>query len=167
MIIYPKAYIENVTKITIDYLRQNNIKAIILDIDNTLIDFDKNLLKGAKEWCNNLKGQGIKFYILSNTNKKDKVEKVSKELDIPYIMFAKKPFKKGFREAQKNLNLENKNIAVVGDQIFTDIIGANRVEMYPILTKPIDERDILMTKIKRPIEEFIIKRYLKRSGGRN
>ena len=96
MLIYPKIYLENVTKITIEFLKENGIKALILDIDNTLLDFDKNLLEGTEEWCNNLKGQGIKFYILSNTNKKEKVEKVSKRLDIPYIMFAKKPFKSGF-----------------------------------------------------------------------
>ena len=53
-----------------------------------------------------------------------------------------------------------------GDQIFTDVIGANRAGMYSILTKPIDEKDIFITKIKRPIEEYIIKRYLKQNGGK-
>lgn len=166
MLIYPKTYVENVKEITIDFLRENGLKAIILDIDNTVIDFDKNLLDGVKDWCNNLKGQDIKFYILSNTNKKEKVEKVSKELDIPYIMFAKKPFKKGFKEAKENLKLEAKEIAVCGDQILTDVIGANRSKMYSILSKPIDKRDIFLTKIKRPIEGLIIKRYLKRNGGK-
>ena len=126
----------------------------------------KTYLVGAKEWCNNLKGQGIKFYILSNTNKKQKVEKVSKELDVPYIMFAKKPFKIGFMKVQKELDLDSKQIAVVGDQIFTDVIGANRVNMFSILTKPIDKRDILITKIKRPLENLVIKRYLKKNGGK-
>ena len=126
----------------------------------------KIYLIGAKEWCNNLKGQGIKFYILSNTNKKQKVEKVSKELDVPYIMFAKKPFKSGFMKVQKELDLDSKQIAVVGDQIFTDVIGANRVNMFPILTKPIDKRDILVTKIKRPLENLVIKSYLKKNGGK-
>lgn len=127
----------------------------------------RNYLNGAKDWCNNLKSYGIKFYILSNTNKKEKVEKVAKELDLPYSMFAKKPLKKGFLEAQKNLNLESNQIAVAGDQIMTDVIGANRAGMYSILTKPIDKRDIFITKIKRPIEGLIIKRYLKGNGGEN
>lgn len=70
-------------------------------------------MSGAKEWCNKLKGQGIKFYILSNTNKKEKVEKVAKELGIPYSMFAKKPFKKGFKKAQRALELEANQIGVV------------------------------------------------------
>lgn len=112
MLIYPKVYLENVTKITFEFLKENKIKAIILDIDNTLIDFDKKLLPEAKNWCNNLKEKGIRFYILSNTNKKEKVEKVAKELDIPYILFAKKPLKKGFIKVQKELNLEEKQIAV-------------------------------------------------------
>ena len=83
-------------------------------------------------------------------------------MDIPYIFFAKKPLKSGFKKAAKILNMKNENIAVVGDQIFTDIIGANRMKMFPILTKPLGERDILITRIKRPIEEYIIKKYLER-----
>ena len=65
----------------------------------------KIYLNGAKEWCHNLKGQGIRFYILSNTNKKQKVEKVANELDIPYIMFAKKPFKSRIFESSKKFRL--------------------------------------------------------------
>lgn len=114
MLIYPDKYLKNVKEITLEFLKENNIKGLILDIDNTLIDFDKNLLEGAKEWCEILKKNGIKFYILSNTNKKWKVEKVSKELDIPYINFAKKPMKKGFRRVKEILDIENsKEIAVV------------------------------------------------------
>lgn len=114
MLIYPDKYLNNVKEITIDFLNENNIKGLILDIDNTLIDFDRKLLDGAKEWCEELKKHGIKFYILSNTNKKDKVEKVSKELDIPYINFAKKPMKKGFKKVQKIFNIENpREIAAV------------------------------------------------------
>ena len=114
MLIYPDKYLNNVKEITIDFLKENKIRGLILDIDNTLIDFDRKLLEGAKEWCEELKLQDIKFYILSNTNKKDKVEKVSKELDIPYINFAKKPLKKGFKTVQKKLEIKNsREIAVV------------------------------------------------------
>ena len=70
------------------------------------------------------------------------------------------------KKAQKYYGLENKNIGVVGDQLFTDIIGANRCKMYPILVNPITEKDILITKIKRQIENWIIKRYKKQIGGK-
>lgn len=164
MFFYPKSYLENVTKITLEFLNKNNIKGLILDIDNTLINFDKEILDGAKEWCNKNKENGIKMCILSNTNKVEKVEKVAQKLNLPYIYFAKKPFKKGFLKAKKLLGIPEENIGVVGDQIFTDVIGANRCKMYSILTKPIDKRDILATRIKRPLENFIIKLYIKREG---
>lgn len=120
MLIYPDIYLKNVKEITIELLKENNIKGLILDVDNTLINFDKELLDGAKEWCENLKLQGIKIHILSNTNKKEKVEKVSKELKIPYINFAKKPLKSGFKKVQKIFKIDNsKEIAVVrGSDIY-------------------------------------------------
>jgi len=161
-ILYPNLYLPSVKEITEEVLNTNQIKGLILDVDNTLVDLDRNLIEGAKLWCENLKNKGISFCILSNTNKKDKVEKVSKELGMPYLYFAKKPFKEGFIKAKEMLNLDNKNIAVVGDQIFTDIVGANRVGMFSILVEPIDERDIWITKVKRPFEKLVINRYVKK-----
>ena len=161
MLLYPDAYLKNVKEITLDFLNKNNIKGLILDIDNTLIDYDKNLLEGTEEWCNTLKQNGIKLMILSNTNKVKKVEKVAKILDLEYIYFAHKPNKKAFYKAQKLLGLNISQIATAGDQVFTDVWGGNRVGMYTILTKPIDKRDILITKIKRPFENIVIKAYLK------
>ncbi len=161
MNLYPSIYIENVKKITLELLKEKKIKGLILDIDNTLIDYDKNLLEGTKEWCDNLKENNIKLCILSNTNKVKKVEKVAKILNLEYIYFAHKPSKKGFLKAQKLLGLNKEEIAIVGDQIFTDVWGGNRVGMYTILTKPIDKRDILLTRLKRPFEKIVINNYLK------
>lgn len=162
MILYPKFYLKNVKEISIDLLRKNNIKGLILDVDNTLIDINRKILEGANVWCNNLKEQGIRICILSNTNHEEKAKDVAKELEIPYIHFARKPFKKGFYRAQKLLEIKNsKEIAVVGDQLFTDIIGANRVNMIPILVQPVDKKDLWYTKIKRPIENIFIRKYIK------
>ena len=94
--IYPREYVDNVRKISIDLLKKNNIKGLILDVDNTLIDYNKNLSEEIVSWSHELQGQGIKMYILSNTNKKEKVENVAKKLEIEYEYFAKKPSKKGF-----------------------------------------------------------------------
>lgn len=167
MILYPNIYIENIKEITPKLLKENNIKGLILDVDNTIIDFDKNILDGVDKWCENLKENDIKIFILSNTNKVAKVAKVANIMNVPFIYFAKKPFKKGFKKAKQLLNLESKNIAVVGDQIMTDILGGNNMGMFTILTKPIDKRDILITRIKRPLERIIINRYLKENKGGN
>lgn len=164
MKLYPKLYLKNIKEITIEILNQNNIKGLILDIDNTLIDFDKNILEGTEEWCKNLKANGIKMCILSNTNKVHKVKKVAEILDLQYLYFAHKPNKKGFKRAQQILKLNPENIAVVGDQIFTDVLGGNRSKMYTILTKPIDTRDIWLTRLKRPFEKIVMKKYLKKEG---
>lgn len=155
MKIYPNAYLNKVQDITIEFLMKNNIKALILDVDNTLIDYYKNLSDEVIQWANEMKGQGIKLYILSNTNKKEKVEMVAKKLEIPYKSFAKKPSRKGFKQIQNELNFESKNIGVVGDQIFTDVIGGNRSKMFTILVDPVTPKDYWYTAWKRPIENFI------------
>ena len=140
MKVYPKIYLNNVREISIEFLKENKIKGLILDVDNTLIDLEKNMPKGTKKWCEELKQEGIQFCILSNSNKKEKIEKIGKELGIKYFYFAMKPLKRGFKKAVKYFyekNIEIENIAVVGDQIFTDILGANRMKLYPILVEPI------------------------------
>ena len=161
MILYPKAYIEKVEQITANFLKENKINALILDVDNTLIDYNKNLSKDVINWAKLLKENGIKLYILSNTNKKEKVEKVAKALDIPYQNLAKKPFKSGFIKVKKILQEKSENIGVVGDQIFTDVIGANRCKMFSILVNPIDKKDYWYTAWKRPLENKIKEAYIK------
>ncbi len=162
MKIYPEAYFKRVEQITIEFLQKNKIKALILDVDNTLIDYHKNISENIKNWAKEMKGQGIKLYILSNTNHKEKVATVGETLKIPYHHLAKKPFKNGFLKVQKNLKEKPENIGVVGDQIFTDIIGGNRCNMFTILVDPIDEKDFWYTAWKRPLENKIKQRYQKK-----
>lgn len=161
MIIYPKEHFKKVEQITIEFLRQNEIKALILDVDNTLIDYQRNLSQSIINWAEKMKEKGIKLYILSNTNQKDKVAEVAEQLNIPYENFAKKPMKTGFFNVQKKLGENPENIGVVGDQIFTDILGGNRCNMYTILVDPIHEKDFWYTAWKRPIENKIKNRYKK------
>lgn len=163
MNLYPKIYLKNVQEITYEMLKENAILGLILDVDNTLIDYYKNMPEGIIEWCNNLKKKGIKFCIASNSNKKEKVEMVAKKLDIPYVYFAKKPLKRGLITASSKMGIDVSKIAVVGDQIFTDILGANRTGMFSILVEPIEEKDIFITLIKRPIENYIKRKYEERN----
>ena len=157
--LYPNEYFNSVKEISIELLNKNNIKGLILDVDNTLINLERVMPAGVLEWAQDLKRNGIKICILSNSNNIKKVEEVAKIIDVPYIFFGKKPFKAGFLRAKGILKLNSNNIAVVGDQIFTDIIGANRCNMFSILVKPIEEKDYLITRIKGPVEKIIIKRY--------
>jgi hypothetical protein len=166
MKLYPNAYLNKVEQITVDFLNKNNIKALILDVDNTLIDYYKKLSQSVIDWANELKNQGFKLYILSNSNNIEKVERVALKLQIPYSNLAKKPFKSGFLKVQKELNEEPSKIGVVGDQIFTDVIGGNRCNMFTILVDPIDKKDYWYTAWKRPIENKIKNKY-KNKGEKN
>lgn len=162
MLLYPKFYCKNIKEVDIEKLNKNNIKGILLDVDNTLIDLDHRLLDGAVEWCKDLKEKNIKFCILSNSNNKEKIKKVSEALGIPYISFGTKPLKRGFKKASKILGLDFKNLAIIGDQIFTDVIGGNRCGIYTILVDPISSREMFITSIKRGLENKIINRYKKK-----
>ena len=164
MNLYPDLYLNSVIDINATLLKKNKLEALILDVDNTLIDYYKNLIDGAEDWCENLKSEGIKCIILSNSNKKEKVETVAKKLGIKYVMFAKKPLKSGFKKALEKLEMKPEQVAVVGDHIFTDVVGAKRMKMFSILVKQVGEKDIFITKVKRPIENAIIKKYLREKG---
>ena len=79
MNIYPNIYFTSVLDIKIEFLIKNKIKVLILDVDNTLIDYYKKMSDDVVSWAKELQGQGIRMYILSNTNKKQKVEDVAKK----------------------------------------------------------------------------------------
>ena len=165
MIFYPKSYFNNILEIDSNFFLKNNIKAILLDIDNTILDTEDNMVEGLEDWVKNIQNQGIKFCILSNTNKKKKAERMSKILDIPYVYFAKKPLKFGFKKAKKMLQEENnQNIAVIGDQVLTDVLGANRCKMYSILVAPLKSSDIWVTKFNRLLEKQILKKYFRENN---
>lgn len=162
MIFYPKSYFNKIVDIDVNFFIEKNIKAVLLDIDNTILDKRHNMVQGLEEWVKTLKENNIKICILSNTNKKKKAQNLSDKLEVPFIYFAKKPLKFGFKKAKKILETEdNKTIAVIGDQVLTDVFGANRCKMYSILVKPLKKEDIFVTKINRLIEKQILKSYFK------
>jgi len=89
----PEVVFDSVKDIDFNYLNEKGIKGILLDIDNTLIDMQKVMPVGIYEWVQEAKNRGFKVAILSNTNKKEKLDPISKSLGIDYISFAKKPAK--------------------------------------------------------------------------
>lgn len=159
MLFYPKFYYKNVQSINLDELYKLGIRGIILDVDNTLIDYQRVMPSGIKEWVNDAKKRNFKVCILSNSNKKDKISKVAGDLKLEYLMSAKKPVKSGYIKALDLLNLSAEKCVAVGDQIFTDVIGANRMKINSIYVEPINTKEFWYTKWKRPIEAWILKRY--------
>lgn len=157
---FPNQYEDKISNIDIEKLMRKGIKGLLIDIDNTLIDYYENIEKDTKKWINSAKGKGLQMYLLSNNNKK-RVDKIGKMVGLNGIHYAAKPRRKGILIAMKKMELNNNEIAIIGDQIFTDVYGGNRLNIYTILVKQINKKDIWITKWKRPIEENIIKKYLK------
>lgn len=156
MILYPKMYYKNIQSIDVNDLKSKGVKGIAVDVDNTLIDYKQVLSDEVINWVKSIKSEDFKICILSNSNNKQKVEKVAEKLGIEYIMVARKPCKCGFKKALDLLDLEAENVAVIGDQVFTDVLGANRMNMISIYVEPINDKEYWYTKWKRPIEAFIL-----------
>ena len=154
----PKARFEKITDIDINFLKEKNIKAVILDVDNTLMDLDRIPLENIENWIANLKKENIKICIASNSIKKNKVSSMAKKLDVPFIYFSTKPLKRGLKKAANILNEKYENIAEIGDQLFTDVIGANRMKMFSILTKPLSKEKTKLGEVKRRIEKIFLER---------
>ncbi len=141
------------TGITPEFLSREGISGIILDLDNTLTRWeDANVAPGIAEWVQALKDAGIVLVILSNGVRNKQVS-VSKSLDIPLITsIMPKPLAGGFRRALHLLELPCEKVAMVGDIIFTDILGANRLGIKTILTDPLSRIDFPGTKVWRLLE---------------
>lgn len=159
----PTFYFENIFYLDKEFFEKNNIDALILDVDNTLIsntvnDADEKLSKWIMETTNS----GIKLCIVSN-GKGKRVKQFNKPFGIPAVFEALKPSSKGFLQALKLLGTKKENTVVVGDQLFTDILGGNRCGLRTILVKPIDENEQLFIRLKRYFERPLISR-LTRKG---
>lgn len=151
--IKPNAEFDIITDITIDFLKGNNIKGLILDVDNTLIDLSRNKIEGLDDWINSMIESGIKIAIVSNGRKKKQIELLTNKHGLIYVFFALKPFKRGIKKARKELDLCYNEIAEIGDQIFTDVWVSNKTKMFSILTKPVEMEKSFLQKFKRKIED--------------
>jgi uncharacterized protein len=160
----PSLFIKKVQDIELGFLEGRNIKGLILDIDNTLVpSYIKEADDAVVEWIENVKKRGFKVCIVSNASKSRVIE-FNKRLRLFAIHRATKPGTRSFKKAMKIMELGSKEIAVVGDQIFTDIYGGNRIGMYTILVKPIHEAESFFVKLKRYPERYILKKYKESIG---
>ena len=156
---YPDLYFDSIRHIDINILKERGIKGVILDIDNTLVPMHtKDADENAINWVAELQKIGFKVCILSNASLK-RVTRFNKEMSVMAIHRAYKPAGKAFLMASKKLGLEPEKVAVIGDQIFTDIYGGNKVNMLTVLVKPIDKKEILYVRLKRHIEKRILSRF--------
>ncbi|NLB52188.1 MAG: YqeG family HAD IIIA-type phosphatase [Syntrophomonadaceae bacterium] len=163
-ILYPNLYVDSLRDIPLEDLKQAGKKAFVLDLDNTVTEWNSNEIREeVSQWFLSVRQHGFKACIISNNGEK-RVETVARSLDIPFISRAGKPRRGSFRKALILMNTAAEETAVIGDQIFTDIMGGNRAGLFTILVVPIASREFFGTKISRLFEYFVLKHIKKNLG---
>lgn len=163
MLFKPTIALKSVCDISLKILGDFNIKALILDVDNTLTTHDNpNIKPEILNWINMLKKNDIKLIIVSN-NHSERVQPFANMLGIDFVSRGQKPLPKGFSEACNRLKVPKKNICAVGDQIFTDILGANLKGIKSIFVFPMEYETTTFFKIKRTLEKPLLPKKIYKS----
>jgi len=158
----PKSCYVSVLEIDPRELKKQGIDGLILDVDNTIVEWRSDQVSEAmKEWVHRALDSDLKVCIVSNGVEKQ-VETVSKELNVPAIAKAGKPTKRSFLRAVRIMEVEPSRTAVIGDQVFTDILGGNRLGMYTILINPVGKQELKFTKLMRRLERWTLTKMYKK-----
>lgn len=148
----PTYVFDKVKDITPEFLRRKHIKGLLLDLDNTLTTHNNPVVpQESIEWIELMKRSGIKLMIVSN-NYAPRVTPFAEQLGIEFECEGAKPLTFGYSRAIKRMGLENRDIAAVGDQIFTDILGCNLKGIRSVFVFPIKPETSLPFRFKRACE---------------
>lgn len=159
-IFYPVDYFESTYRINFAEYYHMGYRAVIFDIDNTLVEHDAPADARAFRLMDKLKSLGFKICFLSN-NGEERVKLFNEDIGAVYIHKAGKPLAKGYNRAMELMGVTKKETMFVGDQIFTDIWGANNAGIRSVLVKPIAKHEEIQIILKRIPEKWVLHEYLK------
>jgi len=153
----PAEYHQSIYEIELESLRRKGIKVLLLDLDNTLVPWGERAApETLSPWIKRVLAEGFAVCILSN-NTHERGAKLAEELGIPLVSSAWKPRRRAFRQAMERLGVSARETAVIGDQIFTDVLGGNRVGAHTILVVPISRKELWSTQIVRHVERMVLR----------
>lgn len=162
-LVIPNCYVKNVHDIEYKKLYKKGYKNIIFDIDNTILPVNDTAVPNELvELFKKIKKIGFNICLVSN-NKESRVLPPAKILDVLYLAEAKKPTKQGFDNALKILNSNKKDTIMVGDQMLTDIKGANEYGLYTVLVEPVDNKYDIKTGTSRVLQNIMMKKLDKKN----
>ena len=159
--LYPKEYVESTYEIDFEELYKKGYKGVIFDIDNTLVPHGAPADDRAIAFFKKMHEIGYATLMLSN-NKEPRVKMFCDAVNAPYIFKGGKPKTEGYYKAMEIMETTAENTLFVGDQIFTDVWGANRAGIYSFLVKPIHPKEEIQIVLKRYLEKIVLfcyKRY--------
>lgn len=159
----PDEFVESIYDINIEQLRARDIRAIITDLDNTLVEWNRPLATPEVErWFASLREAGIQVTVVSNNNQQ-RVLTFCQPLGVNYIWAARKPTNRAFLRAVREMDVRVEETVVIGDQLFTDVLGGNRLGFYTILVVPVSQTDGFWTQINRWLERIVL-HWMRRRG---
>ena len=162
---FPGEYLDSTYVIDFDKLYNDGYRAVILDVDNTLVPHGEPADERAKALFAHLKELGFSCMLLSN-NKEPRVKSFNDVVQVNYIYKANKPFTANYKKAMEIMGTTTENTLFVGDQIFTDVMGGNMAGIRTILVKPIHPKEEIQIVLKRKLEKIVLYFYKKQKRNR-
>jgi len=155
----PNLRVESVLELTVDRLREMGIDGLLLDVDCTLKRYrEKEVRPEVAQWLAALKVGGIGCCIVSN-GRSHRIRYFADKLGLPFVAKALKPFPIGMHRAMEKMGFQPEHTAMVGDQVFADVLAGRWAGIKSILVRPIHpEEEHWYTRIKRPLERFLLAR---------
>ena len=152
----PDYYLRRVTDIDLDALRARGIDTLLVDLDNTLLPRDSAAVpEAARTWVRSLSAEGFKVCLVSN-NWHERVSVVADELGIDLVAKAVKPLPFAFLRALRKVGSKRSSAAIVGDQMFTDVVGGKLLGMVTVMVLPLSQSDLPHTLALRRIERVLL-----------
>ena len=140
---------QTILHLTPDIVRRNNIKGLILDVDETLVPMRQSLASDdLLQWTKETK-RTADIWLVSNNLSQKRIGRIAEMVDAPYLLGAKKPSRAKLRKAMDAMDLRPQEVAMVGDRLFTDVLAGNRLGLFTILVEPMV--DPLKANRKYPI----------------
>lgn len=152
---YPKEYEDSTYGIDFEELYRRGYRGILFDVDNTLVPHGAPATEQSVELFRRLHGLGFATCLISN-NKEPRVRPFADAMETPFVYKADKPSRKGYLEGMEKMGTRLENTLFIGDQLFTDVWGANRAGMYSILVKPMDPYEEIQIVLKRYLEKIVL-----------
>jgi HAD superfamily phosphatase (TIGR01668 family) len=162
--IKPYAVFESVWDIPAQFFAENGVLAVLLDIDNTLSVHNAAApFPEAVKWIEDMKKAGLRLILVSN-NHPPRIAPFAEKIGVEFVADAKKPLSIGYKEAIRRFGLRKSEVCAVGDQIFTDIIGANLFGIKSVFVFPKEPEKSIPFRIKRAIEKPLLPKFNQING---
>ena len=162
-IFHPDYYFEKYSDVTPEFLAENGIKTLLLDIDNTLAPYEQaEPSEENLKWLQSLKCAGVGYAFISNNSNDERIKKFNEKIGAPAYAKSGKPFSRHtVKRVLQILGGEKTSTAFLGDQIFTDVLAGKLCGLKTMLVPPIKDKSNLFFRFKRALERPILKRYFK------